>query len=464
VGGGAEAGGGIRILAMSSLVLLLDEGAPSFCYYPSPDPARTGRMSDEVLAAALRVAAGRELALQVIGGRDGVPAAVREKLEAHEHVCYVSAGSGELRPEDVPVLDADRPESLEALEPGRHSIALLRVPRRALDDWPHVFAKLSSRVERVVLVLLELQQWSDPELERYQHGLGIAADFLLERYLAGSFIELNALSDRLALEQPAECGAGLDHLTVAPDGQLYICPGFALSGDQPVGRVGEEAHIPNDRLLRRSHAPICEKCDAFHCRRCVHLNLAATLEINTPPWQLCRAVHLEREQARVLLGRLHERGLLRGLRPIQTVSYEEPFEALTGHKMRAEPRPAARRFAYLELPVVPRLAAADGQPTKEMTMDTKGKSVGRVTPEERDEIRDLFLRKSALTELFLSLSKLDAGSLQSSPLYDKIIRDMGDVTVKFQSWWENKAKQYGWEGRSGGNWNIDFDTCEIFLQ
>jgi CXXX repeat modification system protein len=448
---------------MSSLVLLLDEGAPSFCYYASPDPARTARMSDEVLSAALRVADERELALQVIGGRDGVPAALREKLEGREHVCYISAGCGELHPEDVPVLDAVRPEAIERLEPGRHSIALLRVPRRALADWPKVFAALSSRVDRVVLVLLELEQWSDPELDQYQNALGVASDHLLERYLAGSFIELNALSDRLALEQPAECGAGLDHLTVAPDGKLYICPGFALAGEQPVGRVGEEACIPNQRLLRRSCAPICEKCDAFHCRRCVHLNLAATLEINTPPWQLCRAVHLEREQARVLLGRLHERGLLRGLRPIHTVSYEEPFEALTGHKMRNEPRPAPRRFAYLELPV-PRRAAADGQLTKETTMDTKAKPVGRVTAEERDEIRDLFLRKSALTELFLSLSKLDAASLQSSPLYDKIIRDMGDVTVKFQSWWENKAKQYGWEGRTGGNWNIDFDTCEIFLQ
>ena len=452
---------------MSSLCLLLDEGAPSFCYYPSPDPARAARMSDEVLAAALRAADERDLALQVIGGRDGVPDEVRARIGEREHVCYVSAGRGELQPDDVPVVDADQSGRLEALVPGRHSIALLRVPRRSLAVWPQVFAELTARVQRVVLVLLELQDWSDPELGEYERGLAQASEHLLERYLSGNFVELNALSDRLALEEPAECGAGLDHLTLAPDGQLYICPGFALCGEKPVGRLGEEPNIPNQRLLRRDHAPICQKCDAFHCRRCVHLNLAATLELNTPPWQLCRAVHLERESARLLLGRLHERGLLRGLRPITSVSYEEPFEALTGHKMRAEPRPAARRFAYLELPAMRRsdgpVAAEGQQPIKETIMDTKGKPVGRVTPDERDEIRELFLRKSALTELFLSLSKLDAASLAASPLYDKIIHDMGDVTVRFQTWWENKAKQYGWEGRSGGNWNIDFETCEIYL-
>ena len=91
------------------------------------------------------------------------------------------------------------------------------------------------------------------------------------------------------------------------------------------------------------------------------------------------------------------------------------------------------------------------------------KPLGRVTTEERDEIRELFMRRSALSELFLSLAKLDAESLSKSPLYDRVVRDMGRASVDFQEWWDSKAKKYSWEGKAGGSWRIDFESCEIFL-
>lgn len=90
-------------------------------------------------------------------------------------------------------------------------------------------------------------------------------------------------------------------------------------------------------------------------------------------------------------------------------------------------------------------------------------AVGRVTPAERDEIRELFLRKNALQELFLSLAKLDAETLERSPLYEKVIKDMSVVNGRFQAWWDAKAAAYGWKGKAGSSWNIDFDTCEISL-
>ncbi|MCC6751390.1 MAG: CXXX repeat peptide modification system protein [Deltaproteobacteria bacterium] len=92
------------------------------------------------------------------------------------------------------------------------------------------------------------------------------------------------------------------------------------------------------------------------------------------------------------------------------------------------------------------------------------KLVGRVSPEERDEVRELFQRKTALGELFLALGKMDAETLAKSPLYEKAVRDMGGVSVRFQQWWEGMARKYGWEGKDGGNWSIDFDSCDIYLE
>lgn len=85
------------------------------------------------------------------------------------------------------------------------------------------------------------------------------------------------------------------------------------------------------------------------------------------------------------------------------------------------------------------------------------KKVGQVTPEERDEIKRLFERRNGLNELAKVLTADD------TELYEKLVADMGATSVKFQDWWSSNAAKYGWEGVEGGQWQINFDTCEIFI-
>ena len=89
-------------------------------------------------------------------------------------------------------------------------------------------------------------------------------------------------------------------------------------------------------------------------------------------------------------------------------------------------------------------------------METR-KIVGYVTPEERDEIQKLFERRNGLQEL---AKIVDANNTE---LYEKLVKDMGETGTKFQAWWDAKAKQYGWESHPNGNWEINFQTCEITL-
>ena len=89
-------------------------------------------------------------------------------------------------------------------------------------------------------------------------------------------------------------------------------------------------------------------------------------------------------------------------------------------------------------------------------METR-KIVGQVSPEEKDEIQALFERRNGLQEL---AKIVDA---QNTELYEKLVKDMGETGTKFQAWWDEKAKQYGWESHTKGNWEINFQTCEITL-
>ena len=85
------------------------------------------------------------------------------------------------------------------------------------------------------------------------------------------------------------------------------------------------------------------------------------------------------------------------------------------------------------------------------------KLVGQVTPEERDEIQMLFERRNGLNELAKILTS------DNAELYEKLVKDMGETSTKFQNWWNRMASKYQWEGTENGNWEIDFDTREIFL-
>ena len=85
------------------------------------------------------------------------------------------------------------------------------------------------------------------------------------------------------------------------------------------------------------------------------------------------------------------------------------------------------------------------------------KIVGKVTPEECAEIQALFERKNGLTELAKIVTA------DNNDLYEKLVKDLGETGARFQKWWDEKAKQYQWESHPKGNWEINFQTCEITL-
>lgn len=85
------------------------------------------------------------------------------------------------------------------------------------------------------------------------------------------------------------------------------------------------------------------------------------------------------------------------------------------------------------------------------------KLVGQVTEEEKREIQQLFERQNGLNELAKILTT------GNSDLYEKLVKDMGETKQKFQNWWNKMSTQYQWESHENGNWEIDFNTNDIYL-
>ena len=92
-----------------------------------------------------------------------------------------------------------------------------------------------------------------------------------------------------------------------------------------------------------------------------------------------------------------------------------------------------------------------------MIHEMSKKVVGQVTIEEKNEIQQLFERRNGLNELAKVLTA------DNGELYEKLVKDMGETGTKFQQWWDRMYEKYNWENVEGGNWEIDFETCEIYL-
>ena len=85
------------------------------------------------------------------------------------------------------------------------------------------------------------------------------------------------------------------------------------------------------------------------------------------------------------------------------------------------------------------------------------KLIGQVTVEETKEIQYLYERKNGLSELARILTP------DNQELYEKLVKDLGKTQSEFQNWWTQMSQKYNWENVDGGNWEIDFDTCDIYL-
>ena len=85
------------------------------------------------------------------------------------------------------------------------------------------------------------------------------------------------------------------------------------------------------------------------------------------------------------------------------------------------------------------------------------KRIGQVTKEQRDSIQRLHERKNSLCELLPIIDSSD------QKLRDRIVADMEATEKEFQQWWDDRVEEYGWEKSCHGRWEIDFNTCDIFL-
>ncbi|MBR1517096.1 MAG: CXXX repeat peptide maturase [Bacteroidales bacterium] len=309
---------------MQYLVILLDDTSVSYCHCDNPHKERRLIGLDD-LRMSIRYAMMENLMVQMVYPNYALPQEYLDVIDTIDHHDIVPWGTGDrpVQEPDVVVMDGLSGESPVL----RNVPYVLRITKAGLFKSVDAVAQLTQQVARLNVVITDVETITDAELPKYREVLDTLAEVVKAEYLTGCAPQLNLLTDRMMLDKPNHCNAGVENITLAPNGRFYLCPAFYYTdADDNVGSVAEGLDIRNPQLLRLDHAPLCRHCDVWHCRRCVWLNRKMTYEVNTPSHEQCVMAHTERETTRRLLANVREKATFMSEVEIKEIDYSDPFD------------------------------------------------------------------------------------------------------------------------------------------
>ena len=304
------------------LIILLDDTSVTFCHNANGREERR-LIPLETLKAGILYGMKENLNIQFVYPDYALPDEYNEVIEAVDHTKIKPASMAEGA--DVVVIDG-LPQGGDGICDGKTYV--LRLAKDEMFAGHDAIVRLLENATRLNIVLTGVETFTDEDFAKYKSVLDALAKDVERMYVEGRSPQLNILTDRMMLDKMNNCGAGDTNITLAPDGRFYVCPAFyQVENGYSIGSLEEGLDIKNSQLYKLDHAPLCRRCDAYQCRRCVWLNRKTTLEVNTPSHEQCVMAHLERNAARGLLTEIRKHGtFLPGKEEIKEIDYLDPFE------------------------------------------------------------------------------------------------------------------------------------------
>lgn len=304
------------------LVILLDDMAVPYCHYNVGMP-ECRRISLHDLSAAITFGMKENLCIQLVYPCNALPLAYNKLIDSVDHIDIKPAANAGRQDIGVCVLKEASDKDFIC------NNIVVRVSIAEFVENIKAVAELLYRYERVNLVLDDIAAATEADAQAYRDALDYLAGVISKRYEFDKKLPgLNILTDRISLNAMNNCNAGYESITVGPDGKFYVCPAFYYNSVIDCGSPAEGLKIKNAQLYGIEHAPICNYCDAWHCRRCVWLNQLKTFEVNTPGHMQCVMAHIERNASRRLLQALRQFEDFNIETEIPELSYLDPFEKI----------------------------------------------------------------------------------------------------------------------------------------
>lgn len=313
------------------LIIHLDDTSASYCHYEN-NKKEHNLISLDDLKASILYAMKENLMIQMVYPDYQIPKEYEATIETIDHVKIKPISQST----DANVVVIDSWNDLDSLKADKEIAYVLRTDKASFFECYSRLLPILDEVSRLNVVIKDVESFTDDDFAQYKTILDEIASKVKDCYEKNHAVQLNLLTDRMMLDKMNNCNAGWESITLAPDGCFYVCPAFYLAdGNEDfglgkakysIGDLKNGLDIKNPQLYRLDHAPLCRKCDAYQCRRCVWLNRKTTYEVNTPSHEQCVVAHIERNASRDLLASIRTLGIFLPDKAIKEIDYLDPFD------------------------------------------------------------------------------------------------------------------------------------------
>ncbi len=305
------------------LVVLLDNTSISYCHYQN-NKTQNKLINIDDLKQGIIFAMKENLRIQFVYPKDELPNSYKELIETIDHskiVPYNYDGAA-----DVIVFN-NWEELFKLSIYNKEATYILQTDKTSLFEHYQKLNVILREIPRLNIVLTDISTFDANDFGTYEETLSQISDIINNLYKQGLSPQLNLITDRLVLENMNNCNAGDENITLAPNGKFYICPAFYFDNEKDsIGDLKNGLNIKNKQLHKIEYAPICRRCDAYQCKRCIYLNHKMTLEVNTPSHEQCVIAHLERNASKRLLDNMRKEGTFLPNKQIKEISYLDPYD------------------------------------------------------------------------------------------------------------------------------------------
>lgn len=312
--------------------VIVANSASSFCQYdkPSDQEDENQFMPLELLRKVITFSSEHGLYLNVLCGNESLPTELIDKINKADHLKFIPLSNPDSAEECIVIVDEQDYNNISRLPDDTIETIILRIKKKNLPDLANLANQYSEKCRKLNIVLAGLEEFSPTDIYLYEEQISDLAGLVSDRLKRGNEIEINCLTDRIVLKEMNNCDAGIKHITFAPDGNFYLCPGFYYDNDfTDIGNINDGINIKNPDLLTLDKSPICRICDAYQCKRCIYLNKKMTAEINVPSYEQCVCSHIERNGTRSVIANLkYSNSRFHHIMDIGQLPYMDPYVKL----------------------------------------------------------------------------------------------------------------------------------------
>lgn len=299
------------------LVMLQDDITPH-CSYRNKKGTKN-KMSMELIDRAMEFASENDFEIVFMGEKGETP--IKNK---GFYMSLVDSNSKEANKKSIVIYDND----VSKINKNSDTCILL-INKDNIENITVYIRNLSKDHIRINLVLEDIGNWKQKHIELYKEELNSLVEVIEKTYVDNQPLEVNVITDRINFNSHNECTAGSKTITLAPNGEFYICPAFYYDDvEDSIGSLEEGILNKDECLLSIENAPICRKCDAYQCKACRYLNKKLTEEYNVSPKIQCNISHYEREATRKLQSKLVKRRLINAGSIIEKLEYVDPLDKI----------------------------------------------------------------------------------------------------------------------------------------